>query len=105
MGTLDTILVILGCRGTPNGHLEVLISILLILGLIWEPSWDPLWRHFRDFSVIWAAKVGDSFQTKFLMSLGWKYCLNAVAVCVRNIIKTIVFEWFLFSHLFTNLVT
>ena len=80
-----------GPTGTPNGHLEVLISILLILDLIWEHSWDPLWRHFRDFSVIWGAKVGDSFQTKFLMMLGWKYCLNAVAVCVRNIAKTIVF--------------
>ena len=91
MGTWDTILVILGSRVTPNGHLEVLISILLILGLIWEPSWDPLWKHFRDFSVIWAAKVGDSFQTMFLMILGWKYCLNAVAVCVRNNVKTMFF--------------
>ena len=87
---------ILGSRGTPNGHLEVLISILLILELSWEPSWDQLWKHFRDFSVIWTAKVGDSFQTKFLM-MGWKYCLNAVAVCVRNNVKTIVFERFLFS--------
>ena len=46
--------------------------------------------------MIWTAKVGDSFQTKFLM-MGWKYCLNAVAVCVRNNVKTIVFERFLFS--------
>ena len=58
-----TILVIQGCTGTPSGHLEVQISILLILGGIWVPSWDPLWRHFRDFSVIWGGKVGDSFQT------------------------------------------
>ena len=94
---------ILGSRGTPNGHLEVLISILLILGLIWVPSWDPLWRHFRDFSVIWVAKVGDTFQTNFLMILGWEYCLNAVAVCVRNIVNTMVFEWFLFFHLLGGL--
>ena len=58
-----TILVIQGCTGTPNGHLEVQISILLILGWIWEPSRDPLWRHFRDFCVIWGGKVGGSFQT------------------------------------------
>jgi hypothetical protein len=25
-------------------------------------SWDPLWAQFCDFSVIWDAKVGDSFQ-------------------------------------------
>ena len=62
MGSWDTILVILGSRGTPNGHLEVLISILLILGLIWETSWDLLWKHFRDFSMIWGSKMGDRFQ-------------------------------------------
>ena len=58
-----TILVIQGCTGTPNGHLEVQISILWVLCMIWEPSWDPLWRHFLDFSVIWGGKVADSFQT------------------------------------------
>ena len=49
--------------------------------------------------------MGDSLQTKFLMILGWKYCLNAVDVFSRNNVKTIVFAWFLFSDLFTNLVT
>ena len=39
-----------------------------------------------------------------LMFLGWKCCLNAVAVYVRNMLKTFVFEWFLFFRLFTNLV-
>ena len=92
-----TILVIQGCTGTPNGYLEVQISTLLVLCMIWEPSWDPLLRNFRDFSEIWAAKVGDSFQTKFLMILGWKYCLNAVVVCARNTIKTIVFSGVSFS--------
>ena len=52
-----------GCTGTPNGHLEVQISILLILGRIWRPSWDALWRCVLYLSVVWGGKVGDSFQS------------------------------------------
>ena len=37
------------------------------------------------------------------MILGWKCCLNAVAVSAITTVKTVVFEWFHFSHLFTVL--
>ena len=56
-GTWDTILVILGSRGTPNGHLGVQIWILIDFGWIFGPSWDPLWGNFCDFFVIWDSKV------------------------------------------------
>ncbi len=51
------------------------------------------------------AKLETVSRAMFLMILGWKYCLDAVAVCARNIVKTKVFEWFHFFHLFTNFVT
>ena len=37
-------------------------QFLLILGSIWGPSWDLLWRPFCDLSVIWDAKMGRSLQ-------------------------------------------
>ena len=65
--------------------------------------------HFGDISVIFlwfgVAKWETVSRPMFLMILGWKYCMNAVAACVRNIVKSMVFEWVLFFHLFTNLVT
>ena len=51
-----------GYTGTPNRHLEVLecvfIDFLVDLGSLLGPTL----RYFCDFSVIWDAKVGDSFQ-------------------------------------------
>ena len=44
-------------------------------------------------------------RSMFLMIQGWKYCLNPVAVCAITIVKTVVFEWFHFFHLFTNFVS
>ena len=41
-------------------------SFLSILGCLWGVSWDPPWRHFCDFSLIWGAKVGDGFQVHVL---------------------------------------
>ena len=38
------------------------MSIFIDLGWILGVPWDPLWGHFRHFSVIWGGKVGDSFQ-------------------------------------------
>ena len=63
MDALDTILVILGSRGTPNEHTEAQMSIFIDfrvdLGSLLGPTLDT----FFQFSVIWAGKVGDSFQT------------------------------------------
>ena len=44
-------------------------------------------------------------RSMFLMILGWKCCLNAVAVSAFTIVKTVVFEWFHCFHLFTDLVS
>ena len=62
MGTWDTVLVILGSRGTPDGHTEAQISIfidcLVDLGSLLRPTLGIiLW-----FSVILGSKTGDSFQ-------------------------------------------
>ena len=62
MGTWDTILVILGSRGTPNRQLEVQVSIFIDFKVILGVSWGPLWAPFCDLSVILGAKMGDSFQ-------------------------------------------
>ena len=44
MGTRDTILVILGSRGTPNGHIEAqrssFIDLKVDLGSLLGPTWD-----------------------------------------------------------------
>ena len=36
----------------------IFIDFRVILGV----SWDALWAPFCDFSVIWAARMGDCFQ-------------------------------------------
>ena len=33
-------------------------------------SWDQFWDYFCDFSLIWGAKVGDSFQVHLFSDLG-----------------------------------
>ena len=55
--------------------------------------------------MIWGGTVKKVFRSMFLMILGWKCCLNAVAACARTIVKTVVFEWFHFFHLFMNSVS
>ena len=55
--------------------------------------------------MIWGGTVKKVFRSMFLMILGWKCCLNAVAVCATTIIKTVVFEWFHFFHLVTDFVS
>ena len=45
------------------------------------------------------------FKSMFLMILGWKSCLNAVAGCDKTIIKTVFFLWFPRFHLFSDLVS
>ena len=62
LGTWDTILLIQGSKGSPNRHLEVQVCIFIDFRVILGASWEPLWAPFCDFSVIWGAKMGDSFQ-------------------------------------------
>ena len=55
-------MVIQGSTGTPNRHLEVQVSIFSDFRMHFGVSWDSLWRPFCDFSLIWGAKVGNSFR-------------------------------------------
>ena len=62
MGSWDTILVILGSRGAPNGHSEsqmsVFIDFRVDLGILQGPTLDTI----LSFAVILGSKMGDSFQ-------------------------------------------
>ena len=62
MGTWDTILVILGSRGIPNGHTEgqmsTFIDFRMDLGSLLGSTLGTILR----FSVIWDGKVVDGFQ-------------------------------------------
>ena len=61
-GTWDTILVILGSRGTPNGHTEAQMSTFIDF----KVHLGSLLGHTLDtilcFSVSWGSKMGDGFQ-------------------------------------------
>ena len=89
-----------GSTGTPNRHLEVQVFIFIDFTLYLGVSWDPLWTHFRDLSVIWGGKVGDSFQVYVFDDPGLE-----LAVCAITIVKTMVFGWFHIFHLFTDFVS
>ena len=62
LDALDTILMILGSRGTPNEHTEAQMSIFINfrvdLGSLLGPTLGP----FCCFSVILDTKMGDTFQ-------------------------------------------
>ena len=62
MGTLDTILVILGSRGTPNGHSKVRMSIFSDFGVDLGSLLGLTLGTILGFSVILGGKMGDSFQ-------------------------------------------
>ena len=55
-------LVIKGSRRTPHGHVGVQVFIFIDFGCLLGVSWDPLWRHVCDFSLIVGVKMGDGFQ-------------------------------------------
>ena len=61
MGTWDTILVILGSRGTPNGHTEAQMSIFIDFRVHLGSLLGPTLGIFFDFSVIVRAKMGGCF--------------------------------------------
>ena len=75
----------------------------------WDAFGESPGTHFGDISVIFlwfgVPKWETVSRSMFLMTQGWKCCLNAVAVCARTTVKPVVFEWFHFFHLFTNLVS
>ena len=44
------------------------------------------------------------FQGRFFSDLGMECDRIAMSACAENIVNTVVFEWFHFFHLFTDLV-
>ena len=76
MGTWDTILVILGSKGSPNRHLEVQVCIFSDFRVILGVSWDPLWAPFCEFSVILGARMGDWFQVHVFGGSGMEMVLE-----------------------------
>ena len=85
MGIWDTILMILGSRGTPNGHLGVQISVFIDFRMDLGSLLGSIFLYFLRFSVIWAGKMGDSFQVHVFGDPGmemmpeWSGC-----VCYKN---------------------
>ena len=84
LGAWGTILVIMGSRGTPNGHTEGQMSIFIDFWVHFGRLLEPTLGTIALFSVIWDVKVGDSFQVhlfgdpgmeRMLEFRGWM-CLN-----------------------------
>ena len=46
----------------------------------------------------------NRFQGRFFSDLGMECDRIAMSACAENIVNTVVFEWFHFFHLFTDLV-
>ena len=69
MGTWDTILVILGSRGTPNGHIEDQMSVFIGFRVHFGRLLEPSLETFLRFSVILNAKMGHSFQVHVFSDL------------------------------------
>ena len=105
MGTWDTILVILGSKGSPNRNLEVQVCIFSDFRVILGVSWDPLWAPFCEFSVILGARMGDWFQVHVFGGSGMEMELECNGCMCNNHHKTVVFEWFHFFHFFTKFVS
>jgi len=65
--------------------------------VIFGVSWDPLWAPVCDFSVIWGAKVGDSFQVHVFVDPGLEMMPECSGCMCYKHNKTEFFEWFHFS--------
>jgi len=94
-----------GSQEHPTGTLRSRCPFLSIVGSILGVSWDPLWRHFCDFSMIWAAKVGNRCQVHVFDDPGVQMAPESETVRAITTVKTVLFEWFHFFHLFTNVVS
>ena len=97
-----TFLVIQGSTGHPTGTSRS--RCFIDFRVVWEVPWDPLWRHFRDCSVIWGGKVGDSSQVRVFDDPGLEMLPECGGCICYNHCKT-YFLWLHFCHLFTDVVS
>ena len=103
LGAWDTILVILGSRGTPNGHSEVQMSIFIDFRVDLGSLLGPTLAIILWFSGILDTKMRDSFQVRVFGDPGMEMMPECMGCMCLNHTKTAVFEWFHFFHLFSNL--
>ena len=59
-----------GDTGTPSRHLEVQLYIFIDFRVNLRSLLGGLWRTFCVFSVIWGAKVADSFHVHLFDDVG-----------------------------------
>ena len=77
MGTWDIIFVILGSRGTPNGHIEDQMSVFIDFRVHLGTLLGPTLETFLRFSVILNAKMGHSFQVHVFSDPGMEMMLKS----------------------------
>ena len=96
---------ILGSRGTPNGHTEVQMSVFVDfrthLGTLLGHTLDTCLR----FSVIWDVQMEDSFQVHAFSDPGAEMMLTPDGWMCQTRLKTRFVEGFHVVDLFTNLVS
>ncbi len=71
-GVLSDFFMIQGSTGTPSRHLEVELFMLIDVRVRYGSLLGHTLRTFCDFSMIWGAKEGDSFQDHVFGALGCK---------------------------------
>ena len=68
---------ILGSRGTPNGHTETQKSTFIDFRDHLGTLLGPILETFCDSSVIWDTKMGDSFQVHVFSDPGMEMMLES----------------------------
>ena len=97
LSTWDTILVILGSRGTPNGHTDAQMSVFNYFWLeLGTPPEHTLGTILR-FSLFGVANLGKVSRSMFLVLRGWKWCQNAMTECAITTEKQCVLSDSTFS--------
>ena len=97
MDALDSILVILGSRGTPNGHTEAQMSIFIDFRVDFGSLLGPTLAPFCCFSVILDTKVGDSAQVHVFGDPGMEMMPECSGCMCVNYGK----DWFLSDSTFS----
>ena len=77
MGTWDIIFVILGSRGTPNGHIEDQMSVFIDFRVLWGTLLGPSLETFLRFSVILNAQMKLGFQVHVFSDPGMETMLKS----------------------------
>ena len=96
----DTILVILGSRGTPNGHTEAQMSVFIDFFLKFGSLSGPTLGTFSRVSVIWDDRKENSFQVHDFGGPGMEIIVECIGCmrhkqCKNNVLWVISLFWFI----------